>query len=264
MVGAQAPGSHAVHSFLYQLVGSMVPEPVGIFEYFGEKYDVQRGVRGAPWFQLKSKIRDRKGRMVLERRMWQVLKSFHDAIGATETMRKLPNIKPSEELRKAYCKYKSLEYELSFEHKKLIKFAIEDLSIGPGRLCMALPQHGDFCLNNLIIDNEHITVIDFEDYAITTMPLYDHFTLALSLPACSSQPTSAARAFRHDSIITTSEILGIPPNAVKWHFLHHLLLRLGPWSTGERRRPYRMWLKQVLICFLDEQAYYNRVRSSYN
>jgi len=244
--------SNRVHNELYRLVGNLVPEPVGIYEHAGEKYDVQRGVKGAPWFQVKSKIRSEVERKHLETRMWQTLTSFHAAIRAEgKSEPKANDLQPHEELRKAFLEYQSTVETENTRLTKLVELAINDLSQMPN--CPSISQHGDFCLNNLIIDTDHITVIDFEDFAIAAMPMYDHFTLALSLPSCGPEPADAANIYNQSNIISAASILAIPGAAVKWHFLHHLLLRLGPWSTGEKRKLYRSWLTQVLDSYLADQ-----------
>ncbi len=254
--------THTLHSCnidhqLYQFAGNLVPEPVGIYEYAGEKYDVQRGVKGTPWFQLKSRIRTAEAQRLLEKRMWETLRNFQIAVypaGAKEAN----NLHPHEELQKACSAYRSTGETLNASLEKIIGEAIDELSTEPDS--PAIPQHGDFCLNNLIVDTDHITVIDFEDFSITSMPLYDHFTLALSLPSCGDEPANAAKVFNLFAIVAAAQILGIPENVIRWHFLHHLLLRLGPWSTGEKRKPYRAWLKDVLGCFLAEHVKGNHAK----
>jgi len=95
--------------------------------------------------------------------------------------------------------------------------------------CYSIPQQGDFCLNNSIIDSAHITVIAFEDYSITAMSMYDHFTLALLLPLLGDNPLNVSEIFKHPPpLINAAENLRISPEVIKWHFLHHLPLRLGP------------------------------------
>jgi hypothetical protein len=42
-------------------------------------------------------------------------------------------------------------------------------------------QHGDFCLNNLLVSSHAISVIDFAEFGDTSMPLQDEIGLALSL-----------------------------------------------------------------------------------
>jgi hypothetical protein len=237
-------------AMLYQFAGNLVPEPIGVYEHAGENFDVQRGIRGFPWFQLKAKIHTDHEQELLEDRIWETLRSFQTAIQSMILGQTVAS-RPAVELRNASKMYidtgeiltKNLEYVLT---RALNNFS-EETS------CAFLPQHGDFCINNLIIDKNHITVIDFEDFSITEMPMYDHFTLALSLPSYGSNPRKAANVFRHGTIISEAHLLGIKENAVRWHFLHHLLLRLGPWSDVEKRQNHRNWLKRVLEYFLEEQ-----------
>ncbi len=244
--------SNRIHNELYRLVGNLVPEPVGIYEQAGQKYDVQRGVKGAPWFQIKSKIRSEEERKQLETRMWQTLTNFQAAIraeGKSKNERKANKLEPHEELHGAFLHYQTTIEAENTGLRKLVELAISGLSQMPG--CPSIPQHGDFCLNNMIIDSNHITVIDFEDFAITYMPMYDYFTLALSLPSCSTKPADAAGVFNQYSLIETAHNFGILETDVKWHFFHHLLLRLGHWSNDEKRSAYRTWLSQVLDCFIE-------------
>lgn len=247
--------SHKIHNQLYQLAGNLVPEPVGVYEYAGEKYDIQRGVNGSPWFQLKSIVRTAEAKAHLEKRMWQALRDFQAAIYSGNSSA-TNNVEPSEELRKASIDYQDTGVIMSTELKKLIDDAISDLSQTPR--CPSIPQHGDFCLNNLIIDTNQVTVIDFEDFSITNMPMYDHFTLALSLPSFSGESASAINVCGQEVIVSTAGTLNIPEKFIKWHFLHHLLLRLGNWSMGEKRKPYRAWLIQTLNYFIEEMTTPNR------
>ena len=38
-----------------------------------------------------------------------------------------------------------------------------------------IPQHGDFCACNILMDKEHVQVIDWENYTLTYLPLFDLF-----------------------------------------------------------------------------------------
>lgn len=242
--------TNEIHNQLYQLVGDQVPEPVGVYLHGDEKFDVQKGVQGSPWFQIKAKVRTAEARAHLEQRLWQTLNDFQAAICA-DTTHTGQNLNPHEELHRAYTGHQHTHAATNQKLEQVVGLAMGQLS--DCKPSSAIPQHGDFCLNNLIIDNNRITVIDFEDFMITTMPMYDHFTLALSLPSGSTEPADAANIFNHYNLIESANALGIPETAVKWHFLHHLLLRLGPWSMGEKRAPYRIWLTQVLDIFVKNQ-----------
>lgn len=242
--------SSNIHKELYQRAGNLLPEPVGIYMHEGEKYDIQRGVKGVPWFQLKAKIRTKKSRAQLEKRIWRTLREFQHTISKSENSA-INKLQPNEELQKAHLAYLSTGETLSDQLKIILERAIDNLK--HSKTCPSISQHGDFCLNNLIIDTNHITVIDFEDFLITKMPLYDHFSLALSLPSCGNEPDRNANIFSHSSIVTSANALGIHEELIRWHFLHHLLLRLGPWSNSVKRTPYRASLKRILDSFIKQQ-----------
>src|SRR5690554_1320021 len=86
-----------VHNELYCLVGNLVPEPIGIYEHAGDKYDVQRGVKGAPWFQIQSRIRTAEARATLERKAWQTLNNFQTIV-SDKYKQEIDQIQPHKEL----------------------------------------------------------------------------------------------------------------------------------------------------------------------
>lgn len=239
----------SVDNEIYQLAGNLVPEPVGIYEFAGELYDIKRGVKGAPWFQLKSRIRTKKARVDLEQRIWLALKDFQKAIRSKYKV-SIDSIRPHQELRNVYSDYLKTGEPINIDLERIVNRGVKDLLQAPE--CSSLPQHGDFCLNNLIIDKNHITVIDFEDFSLTSMPIYDYFTLSLSLPTSSGQLVSLEDVFNKDIIIHFAHANCIPEEIIKWHFLHHLLLRLGPWSMGSERALFRIRLTKLLDNFIEK------------
>src|SRR5690554_4077521 len=64
---SQAQRTSRIHNYLYKRLGNLVPEPLGVFEYAGAKYDIQKGVKGAPWFQIRSKVTTENDRAILEK-----------------------------------------------------------------------------------------------------------------------------------------------------------------------------------------------------
>ncbi|WP_144821942.1 phosphotransferase [Marinobacter piscensis] len=248
--GADEVKASQVDRYMHQIAGDLVPTPLGVYKLNGETYDIQRGVGGYPWFQLKSKVRTHKARVSIENRMWQSLYDFHAAVRraqANSEVRVVPHI----ELQKSIAAYESAGERSPQKLRSIADRAFKELLYTP--TCLSIPQHGDFCLNNLIIDKCHITVIDFEDFEITRMPLYDAFTLTLTLPSFDNSVSNAAQAFTHPKIISIVKHYGVAEATIRWHFFHHLLLRLGPWSAGGKRTRYRAWLNKVLDEFIDQQ-----------
>lgn len=251
ITGTQGLVSSRIDRKMYELIGNLVPEPLGFYELAGESYDVQKGVKGSPWFQLRSKVRSDKARAQIEKRMWQSLNDFQKAICPLGRNCE-DSLQPRFELLEAFSGYQNVGGRITEDLLAVIENAVADLSHTPK--CPAIPQHGDFCLNNLIIDTNHITVIDFEDFSITHMPMYDAFTLGLTLPSFGHNPENAANVIKQPAVIAAAQELGIPVAVLRWHFLHHLLLRLGPWSAGENRSRYRDWLNRALQNFINENT----------
>jgi hypothetical protein len=51
-------------------------------------------------------------------------------------------------------------------------------AIGP---TMGVCQHGDFVLNNLLVDDRRLGIIDLDDFGMSVAPFHDNFSLALSV-----------------------------------------------------------------------------------
>ena len=66
---------------------------------------------------------------------------------------------------------------------------------GPMASCW---QHGDFSLNNLLVAETTVSVIDFDEFGGTLVPLHDAFGLALSVPLSQNEscPLSLGRLHR--------------------------------------------------------------------
>ena len=240
--------SYFLEKKIFDAVGNLIAEPLCIIRASGSRYEIQRGVKGLPWFQLRNKIRNSSERILVERRIWATLKKLHLAIG-NNLDKGISKILPCEELATVFSKYTAIEGVVADRLVRTVERATEELREA-SHACNSIQQHGDFCINNLIIDWGHITVIDLEDFGITSMPLYDYFTLALTLPSFDPKPSNAAQVFTHSKIVEAANELKVPESAIKWHFLHHILLRLGAWSSS--RKSYRVWLEKVLDNFLND------------
>jgi hypothetical protein len=73
-------------------------------------------------------------------------------------------------------------------------------------------QHGDFCLNNLLLSDSSAAIIDFDEFGRTSMPLHDEIGLALSIADLSPYP-EVSRMPKHE------QLPGL--------YLHHLLWRIN-------------------------------------
>jgi hypothetical protein len=104
-------------------------------------------------------------------------------------------------------------------------------------------QHGDFSLNNLLVSDTAVSVIDFDEFGGTMVPLHDAFGLALSVPLSQSDsPLSFADCIarcvepaRQDEQVEAAHLPAL--------LMHHLLWRINQCHGLERRTP----LKRVLL-----------------
>jgi hypothetical protein len=111
-----------------------------------------------------------------------------------------------------------------------------------GRLASSW-QHGDYCLNNLLVDDSRISIIDFEEFGTTSMPLQDELGLALSTYLLA--PRSARTVPLHEHVQACVEnAIGAEPELAKQIpglFLYYLLRRVNlchghPTRARVRRR----------------------------
>src|SRR5207237_1152587 len=84
-------------------------------------------------------------------------------------------------------------------------------------------QHGDFCLNNLLVSPSALAIIDFDEFGYTLMPLHDQIGLALSLHDLAPR---GVLPLPLDGEITSSPGAGpVERSHLPGLFLHHLLWR---------------------------------------
>jgi hypothetical protein len=112
-------------------------------------------------------------------------------------------------------------------------------------------QHGDFSLNNLLVSEASVSVIDFDEFGGTLMPLHDAFGLALSVPLSQngSCPLSPA-----DCIAQCIEPARLDEGVDAAHLpallMHHLLWRINQCHGLERRAA----LRRILLGWADDLA----------
>lgn len=248
--------AHDVTKVLYKVVGDLIPEPVAIAELNGKDFAIQRGVKGVPWFQLSQKITTPEQWSNIRNRAITALAELHNGIRSVESWH--AECAPGQELRNCYKKCTATGLEIS----DMLNSQVDLMSCQLDTMGMisVYPQHGDYCLNNLIIDDNKMHVIDFEDFGMTTMPLHDEFSLALS--TYSQSPRNITTSLLNELDVCSNlgaKDFGIDSAMRPAFFMHHLLLRLGGWSHPERRGEYRRWLISILDDFIsDPHLFFNQ------
>lgn len=239
--------AHKVTESLYQTIPELIPEPVAIVNTEQGEYAIQRGVSGLPWFQIANEFKSADDWNSLRERALNALDKLHAAIQLQEEERDLNVYLYSQQ-----CLNEALSAGLSLNEAQVKKVqsrleCLKDLPKLP-----IFSQHGDYCLNNLIIEKDHIHIIDFEDYGMTCLPFFDYFSLALSLSS-STHPNSHLPVEQEVELCTKFflESYKLTKNQLSTLFLVHLLVRLGQWSNGGQRKVFRDLLIDKLLNMIE-------------
>ena len=237
---------HQITKRLHEIMGNLIPEPLLLLKDNGQNISIQKGVNGQPWFQLSEKYASAAKIEKIHTRAIEALNQLHHTIASSSDW--TTSIQLGDTLRKRYQQCINSGVALPAETETLVEQFSKSLD-EVGELS-TFPQHGDFCLNNLIFGEKETHIIDFEDFGVSAMPFHDQFTLALSFHQLSLR---SSRITLENAINNCISKTLIQPGLVTSHlpglFLHHLLLRLGTWSQD--RLEYRQWLLSILENFIN-------------
>jgi hypothetical protein len=169
---------HAVLARLHPLLPDAVAAPLACVPLpGGDCVQIQSGLPGVPWFRLPELFRSPGQWGRLRDTALATLGRFHEAV------RQVPEwadtVRPGDELRRQARICREQSVTLSPRAVDYIDTACERLD-GIGEL-PAHWQHGDFCLNNLLVTRTGAAVIDLDEFGLTSMPLQDRIGLALSV-----------------------------------------------------------------------------------
>jgi hypothetical protein len=247
---------HELSIRLHQVNSALVPETVGLYEHNGTFYSVQRGAGGKPLLRpSRSPATPGQWKDVRDRALL-TLCQFQEGVRSVSEWTK--TIYLGDALRSAYKDFLATDNEPVYpldDFTDSLAGELDRLGAWNG-----IFQHGDFSLNNLLFEEDKVSVIDLEDFGITVIPLYDEFTLALSLSTLA--PSSVQSSVAKELAACTRPIklrYSFNQKTIQALFLCHLLLRLGAWSSGEKRQPYRQRLLHLLEQFTNNpDAYVGR------
>lgn len=239
-----------VHSVLTRLrreLPDLVARPLACAAWQGDTWvQIQSGLPGMPWFRLVEKTRSRREWASLGKRARAALERFHGAV------RRVPSwsvpVHPGEQLRQQARSCVEHGIPLSGLAHEFIAEAgthLDDLGERPH-----FWQHGDFCLNNLLVQPSELAIIDFEEFGATAMPYHDEIGLALSL----NDFATGGRRLLPEDFGGLPELAGWPAARDADYFLgfllHHLLWRINQSVT----RPTRARIREVLVATVEQLA----------
>ena len=202
----------------------------------GTYVQIQEGLAGMPWFRLSDGLASPADwRAMLDRAVAAMLR-LH---GATRDVpawsgRVLAGVELRRQARLCNRDDSALSDRV---RERILTWSHELDAAGPMPSCW---QHGDFSLNNLLVAEETVSVIDFDEFGGTLVPLHDAFGLALSVPlsqngSCPLSPADAVaqcvESARQDEAVHPAHLPGL--------LMHHLLWRINQCDGLDRRAALR-------------------------
>ena len=229
---------------LRQAFGELVAEPVGLYPFRpAESVSVQKGIRGTPWFRIKEIVPfERICSLSI-----QGLEELHSKVGGISAYRE--DVAPSISLREITNRLKTnnlIDPEL-FERLHDAARKLENLGTIP-----SFRQHGDFCINNLLFADEHVHVIDFDDFGKTSVPLHDCYSLLSSLSSLAPSPmTLQSYASVLSNYIERLNLQAILKDFVKELWLHQIVFFIEQCLLHSRTVEMQRLLLQLREVALD-------------
>jgi aminoglycoside phosphotransferase (APT) family kinase protein len=239
---ADARRIHEALVALHPLVGDLVPEPLAVTPWHaGQHLQIERGVSGLPWFTIASRFNTASDRLALRVRALAALQQLQLAFESVPGWRQ--SVCPADELGRQAQACDDRGIALPVPVRRHIDKAVAQLQ---ALSYVTWPwQHGDFCLNNLLVQPASIAIIDFEEFATTAVPLHDEFGLALSVH---DLVPIAGRTLADDVQQCIASTLAGHPDLRPFTdmlFLHHLLWRINFCDQPNRRAIQRQLLSQL-------------------
>lgn len=164
-------------SVLNRLIPGVVPKALFYREDPGSHaLLIQEGLPGVPWFNLRSTLRGRSDWDDMVARATAALSAFKMAVASNAGWES--QIDPAAELDQVAVAFKKCAPSIPDGFDTLV--AEQTRQLGSLVAVQAHRQHGDFCVNNLLMADDVDAVIDLEHFGETSMPLFDEFTLLTS------------------------------------------------------------------------------------
>lgn len=234
--------THEVLIRLHRELPDLVAEPIACVPWRdGRSIQIQAGLPGDPWFRLADRLRSRAEWDRLRERAAEALDRLHSAVanvaGWTGPLR------PSVELERvaALCEERGVRLSLRARGRVEAEArALREL----GEIASHW-QHGDYCVNNLLVTSTRVGIIDFEEFGATAMPLHDEIGLALSVHDFASRGEGISSAGEDLAYCVSRGGVGtsIEGRHVAGLLLHHLLWRINQ----SLDRPTRGRVRPMLI-----------------
>ena len=235
----------AILRSLHGLCPREVPRPLACAPWApGQMVQIQEGLPGMPWFRLFDTLTTKNKWQALLERAVAMMRRFHGAISS------VPSWVGTIHLGHSLAEQARIWSAAGSSHAPRLAIAL-DACIERLRCAapmMALAQHGDFSLNNLMVDADNMAVIDFEEFALTRMPLHDAIGLGLSFSLSQDgRCPISVRDCVERCIGGPGTIASYDDTTLRGLLLHHLVWRINQ-SQGH---PARSRLRATLTALAE-------------
>ncbi|MEZ5291855.1 MAG: phosphotransferase [Vicinamibacterales bacterium] len=180
-VGAPEALEHrrALAARLYALLPDAIARPLGVLPLeAGRALLIVDGLPGLPWFRLPARMQSPRDWTSLRERCVEQLRRFQEAV-ASQPEWVVTAAAFGQSLRALAASLADVLAPVGPAGQA----AIEDAAVVLDKLgpVPATWQHGDFVLNNLLVDDGRLGVLDLDDFGRRHVPLLDACALACSI-----------------------------------------------------------------------------------
>lgn len=164
---------------LHRLLPDVVARPMGVFPIKErDALYVQEGLQGHPWYRISDRLRSDADWMTLRQRCIDQLRVFRTAVESQPDWVVSP-VNYGATLLTLAAGLRDVLTPLGAGVAGMLAEAAATLeAMG---LVSGAWQHGDFTLNNLLVDDHRVRVVDLADFGRWHVPLVDSFSLGCSL-----------------------------------------------------------------------------------
>lgn len=171
--------AHGLAARLHELLPDAVAKPYGVFPLAeGAALSIEAGLPGVPWFRLSDHLTTTAAWTAFRSRAVDRLREFQEAV-EREASWTVPAARFDEILIQMAAGAQEWLAPLGDGVRRTIDEAARTLAaLGTVR---AQWQHGDFVVNNLLVDGERLWIVDLHDFGKWHAPLLDAYALACSI-----------------------------------------------------------------------------------
>jgi hypothetical protein len=240
---------HRNHSRLYRAAASKwLPRPV-LCESAGESLwcSVITGLAGDPWFTLARRVRTSDQWLQLKERCYELLREFQSTVGSIPEWGGSLDLAAEFEATLRGC---ATLPQINFERLSSIAATHID-ALRPLGTVAAQYEHGDFCLNNVIVGKQ-LHLLDFEHLGWTRMPLHDEFSLTDSLCMWAPDGKDIEMQQLNDECVANGRYAGaFDQQQIRALYLHCLLWQIREFAWATNRVERYAQLAERLEQFMD-------------